>query len=148
MAKIGRNTMAIAHAKYSLWVKKENCLWPKVKKKEKVKWKKEKVKKKKAKYVCTNTLELFHGKNGFKKQLILEKWEHFENSQKWTQCKDYSPCKILTFAQKLKMQKRREKRFHDHIGFVVCTKRQRKAASIRKMRAFRNWPKIATMQRL
>ena len=50
MAKIGRNAKAIAHAKYSLWVKKKNSL-------------------KHAKNVSTNTLELFFAKNGLKKQL-------------------------------------------------------------------------------
>ena len=47
MAKIGRDAKAIAHAKYSLWVKNENCP-------------------KHAKNVCINTLELFYAENGFK----------------------------------------------------------------------------------
>ena len=60
MAKNGHNARAIAHAKYSVWVKKLNCL-------------------KHTKNVSTNTLQLFYAKNGSKKQLIFEKWEHFEN---------------------------------------------------------------------
>ena len=53
MAKNGHNAKAIAHAKYSVWVKK-NCL-------------------KHAKNLSTNTLEFFYTKNGSKKQLIFEK---------------------------------------------------------------------------
>ena len=41
----GHNAKAIAHEKYSVWVKKENCL-------------------KYAKNVSTNTLKLFYAKNG------------------------------------------------------------------------------------
>ena len=52
MAKYGHNAKAKAHAKYSVWVKKEKCL-------------------KHAKNVSTNTLELFYAKNGSKKQLIF-----------------------------------------------------------------------------
>ena len=54
MAKNGHNAKAIAHVKYSVWVKKLNCL-------------------KDARNVSTNTLELFYAKNGLKKQLIFEK---------------------------------------------------------------------------
>ena len=76
MAKNGPNAKLIARAKYSLWVKKFNSL-------------------KHAKNVSTNTLKLFYAKNGSKKnQLIFEKWQHFENGQKWPQCKGYSPCKM------------------------------------------------------
>ena len=51
MAKNGYNKNAIAHAKYSVWVKKKNCL-------------------KHAKNVSTNNIESFYAKNGSKKQLI------------------------------------------------------------------------------
>ena len=54
MAKNGRKAKAIAYAKYSLWVKKKNCL-------------------KHARNVSTNRFKLFYAKNGFKKQLIIEK---------------------------------------------------------------------------
>ena len=54
MAKNGHNAKAIAHAKYSVWGKKENCL-------------------KYAKNVSTNTFKLFYAKNGSKKMLIFEK---------------------------------------------------------------------------
>ena len=93
-------------------------------------------------------IKLFYAKNGSKKQLIFEKWEHFENGQKWPQCKGYSPCKILTLGQKIKLPKTCEKRFYKHIRVVLCKKRLQKTANIRKMRAFWKWPKMATMQRL
>jgi len=54
MAKNGHNAKAITNAKYSVWVKKQNCL-------------------KHAKNVSTNTLQLFYAKNGLTKQLIFEK---------------------------------------------------------------------------
>jgi len=54
MAKNGHNAKAIAHAKYSLWVKEKNCL-------------------KHAKTVCTNISKLFYAKNGSKKEQIFEK---------------------------------------------------------------------------
>ena len=50
MAKNGHNAKTIAHAKYSVWVKKKH-----------------------AKNVATNTLQLFDAKNGFKKQVRFEK---------------------------------------------------------------------------
>ena len=37
----------------------------------------------------TITLELLYAKNGSKKHLIFEKWEHFENSQNWPRGKGY-----------------------------------------------------------
>ena len=54
MAKNGHLAKAIAHAKYSLWLKNEKC-------------------KKGAKKDSTTTLELLCEKNGWKKQLIFEK---------------------------------------------------------------------------
>ena len=113
MAKNGHNAKAITHAKYSVWVKKLNCL-------------------KHAKNVSTNTLELFYAKNGSKKQLLLEKWEHFQNGQKWPQCKG----KILSLGQKIKLPKTCEKRLNKHIRVVLCKKRLKKTANIRKMRVF------------
>ena len=99
---------------------------------------------KNAKNVSINTLKLFYAKNGSKKQLIFEKWEHFENGQKWPQCK--RPCKILSLGQKLNMPKTCEKRFYKHIQVVLCKKRLQKPANIRKRRAFWKWPNMATVQ--
>ena len=48
------NAKFIAHAKYSVWVKKQKCP-------------------KHAKNVSIDTLKLFYAKNGSKKQLIFEK---------------------------------------------------------------------------
>ena len=73
MAKNGHNARAIAHAKYSVWVKKLNSL-------------------RHAKNTSKKTLKLFYEKHCSKKQLIYEKRENFENGQKWPQCKGYSPC--------------------------------------------------------
>ena len=57
----------------------------------------------------TSILDLFYAKNGSKKQLIFEKWDHFENLQKWPQCKGYSLCKVVSLGQKLKLRKACEK---------------------------------------
>ena len=117
MAKNGHDAKAIAHAKYSVWVKKYNCL-------------------KHAKNVSTNTLKVLYAKNGSKKQLIFVKLEHFKNGQIWPRCKGYSPCKILSLGQKLQSPKTCQKRFYKHIEVVLCKKRLQKTANIRKMRAF------------
>ena len=50
-------------------------------------------------------------KTARKKQVIFEKLGHFENGQKWPQCKGDSPCKILSLGQKIKLPKACEKRF-------------------------------------
>ena len=89
-----------------------------------------------------------YAKNGSKKQLIFEKWEHFENCQKWPPSKGYSLSKIVTLGQKLKMHKNMLKTFLQHIAVVLCKKRLQKTANIRKIRAFRKLPKMATKQRL
>ena len=53
------------------------------------------------------------------KKEIFEKWEHFENRPS---CKGYSPCKILTLAQKLKFQKPCENPFYKSFTVVLCKK--------------------------
>ena len=85
-------------------------------------------------------MQLFYAKNGSKKQLIFEKWEHFENGQKWPPSKGYRLGKIVTLGQKLKMHKNMLKTFLQHIAVVLCKKRFQKTANIRKMRAFWKWP--------
>ena len=82
-----------------------------------------------------------------KKQLIFEKWEHFENGQRWPQCKGYSPCKILSLDQKIKLPKTCQKCCYKQNQVILCKKRLQKKTHIRKMRAFWKWPKMATMQR-
>ena len=81
-------------------------------------------------------------KNRSKKHQIFEKWEHFENRPS---CKGYSPCKILTLAQKLKFQKTCQTPFYKSFRVVLCKKPLRKTPNIREMRAF--W-KSVIMQRL
>ena len=87
-------------------------------------------------------------KTARKKQLMLVKWENFENCQNWPQCKGYSPCKIPSLSQKIKLPKTCEKRFYKHIRVVLCKKRLEKAANIGKMSGAEKLPKMATVQRL
>ena len=58
MAKNGHKAKAIARAKYSVWVKKLNCL-------------------KHAINFSTNTLQLFYVKNGSKKTATISKMRTF-----------------------------------------------------------------------
>ena len=56
--------------------------------------------------------------------------------------------KSSVWVKKKKLPKAGKNRFYKHIRVVVCKKRLKKAANIRKMRAFGKWAKVATMQRL
>ena len=93
-------------------------------------------------------------KNCSKKHLIFDNWELFENGQNWPRRNGYSLCKIISLGrkgyslckmvisgQKLKMPKRCEKRFYEHIRVRVCKKPLQNAPNIRQMRAFWKWPK-------
>ena len=60
----------------------------------------------------------------------------------------YSPWKMVSLGQKLKMPKRCEKRFYCHIRVVAGRKPLEKTLNVRKMRAFLKWPKLATMHGL
>ena len=51
-------------------------------------------------------------------------------------CKGYSPCKILTFAQKLKFQKTCQNPFYKSFTVVLYKKLLQKTPNIREMRAF------------
>ena len=51
-------------------------------------------------------------------------------------CKGYSPCKILTLAQKLKFQKTCQNSFYKSFTVVLCKKPLQKTLNIREMRAF------------
>ena len=82
----------------------------------------------------TNTLKFFYEKNGSKQELIFVKLEHFENGQNWPQCKGYSPCKILSLGQRLKLPKTCVKSVSKHSKVVLCQKRLKKTTNIRKMR--------------
>ena len=81
-------------------------------------------------------MQLFYAKNGSKKMLIFEKWDCFQNWQKWPPSKDYRLCKIVTLAQKLKMHENVLKTFLQHIAVLIWKKRLQKTGNIRKMRAF------------
>ena len=51
-------------------------------------------------------------------------------------CKGYSPCKILTLAQKLKFQKTCQNPFYKSFRVVLCKKPFQKTLNIPEMRAF------------
>ena len=90
---------------------------------------------KSAKSDCLTSLKVLCPKNRSKKHLLLEKRERFENGQNRPRCMGYRPCKMLSLGQKLKMPKRYEKRFYEHIEVVVCKKPLQKTPNIRKMTA-------------
>ena len=50
--------------------------------------------------------------------------------------KGYSPSKILTLGQKLKLPKICQKRLYEHIRVVLCKKRLQKTAKIQKNESF------------
>ena len=52
------------------------------------------------------------------------------------ECKGYSPCKILTLAQKLKFQRTCQNPFYKSLRVVLCKKPLQKTLNIREMRAF------------
>ena len=86
---------------------------------------------------------MFYAKNGWKKQLIFEKWDHFENCQKWPQCKGYSPCKTLSLGQKIKLPETCQNHLYKHIKVLLCKKRLEKTANIQKVRSSWKLPKMA-----
>ena len=97
-----------------------------------------------AKNDCTSTLKLLCAKNRSKKHLIFEKWQHFENGQNWPRCMGYSPCKMVSLGQKLKMPKSCKKRLYDHIQVFVCKKPLKKHLIFEKWQHFKNgknWPR-------
>ena len=82
-------------------------------------------------------------KNGSKNRLIFEKWDYFENCQKWPPSKGYSLCKIVTFAQKLKMQKNMLKRFYITLQLVYVKNGSKKQLRVEKWDHLENsqkWP--------
>ena len=78
-----------------------------------------------------------------KKHLIFEKWDDFENRQKWPLCKGYSLCKMVSLRQNIKLSQTCVKRHYKHITFVLCKRRLEKTANIRKIGRFgklEKWP--------
>ena len=65
------------------------------------------------------------------KQLIFEKWHHFENCQKWPPSKGYSLCKMVTLSQKLKMPKNMLKRLHKTLQLFYARNGSKKTANNR-----------------
>ena len=123
--KLGHHAKAIAHGKFSLWVKNESS-------------------KKHVKIHSRNHLELFCAKNCTKKHQIFEKWGHFENQPS---CKGYSPCKLLTLGQKWKFQKKSQNPFFKSFRVVLCKKPLDETPNIGEIRPFwkstivrRLWP--------
>ena len=121
--KIGHHAKAIAHAKSWPWVKK------------------------KFQKTCENPFYksfrvLLCKNNRSKKQLIFEKWDHFENRPS---CKAYSPCKMQTLRHKLKFQKTSQNPFYKLFRVVLCKNPLKETLNISEMIPF--W-KSAIMQRL
>ena len=127
IGKNGHSVKAITFAKRSVWVKDWNH-------------------QKRAKNDSTSTLELFYAKNVLIKGPIFEKWDDFENWQKWPLSKGYSLCKMVSLGRKLKWPKTGHKWLYKHIRVVLCKKRFYKRANIQKMRRFWKLAKMATMQ--
>ena len=93
-----------------------------------------KIQKKHVKIHSTNHLQLFWQKTAPKNtkysrnKSILKIGHHA--------CKGYSPCKILTLAQRLKFQKTCQHPFFKSFRVVLCKKPLQKTLNIREMRAF------------
>ena len=51
-------------------------------------------------------------------------------------CKGYSPCKILTLAQKLKLKKTCQNPFYKSFRILLCKKQLQRTLNIQEMRAF------------
>ena len=77
-----------------------------------------------------------------RKMTVFRKWPN------WPLSKGFSPCKMVSLGPKLKFTKTCEKSLYYHTRIVLRKKQLQKRANIRKMTAFRKWPKLATMQRL
>ena len=78
-----------------------------------------------------------------KKHLIFDKWDDFENRQKWPLWKGYSLCKMVSLRQNIKLPQTCVKWLYKHITFVLCKRRLEKTANIRKIGRFgklQKWP--------
>ena len=78
-----------------------------------------KIPKKHVKIHSTNHLQSFSAKNRSKKHQIFDKGENFQNRPS---CNGYSPCKILTLAEKLKLKKTCQNPFYKSFTVVLCKK--------------------------
>ena len=97
-----------------------------------------------AKNVSTTHCSCSMQKTDRKKQLIFEKWDHFENCQNWPPSKGYSLCKTVTLAQKLKMQKNYAKNVSTtHCGCSMQKRVRQKQLKVEKWDHLENsqkWP--------
>ena len=59
-----------------------------------------------------------------------------KHSRNATSCKNYTPCKMVSLRQKLKMPKACEKPFYKNIRVVLCKKPLEKTPNISEMRQF------------
>ena len=92
--------------------------------------------KKHAKNVSTTHCSCSVQKTARKSSLYSKNERILKTAKNGHQVKAKFFCKILTLAQKLKMQKNMLKRFLQHIAPVLCQKRLEKTGNTRKMRAF------------
>ena len=127
MAKNGHNAKAIAHAKYSVLVKKNRLKHAKNSLGQKLKmpktWEKPFYK----------NIRLVLWKKPVEKHRIFEKWDDFENQPS---CRGYCFYKMVTFGHKFKMLNTGEEPFSKNIKVVLCKKRLEKAPNIWEMRRF------------
>ena len=126
--KNGHNAKAIALAKWSVWVKKIKL--PKTCEKRFYKH-------------ITEVLS----KKWLQKTLYIREMRGFWELEKWAQCKGYSPCKMVSLGQKVKLPKTCEKRFYKNITDVLCKTAPKNTLYSRNERILKIG-KMATMQRL
>ena len=75
-------------------------------------------------------------KNRFNNDLKINKKVDFKNWKKWPPCKDYSLCKMVSLAQKLKLLKTCEKRLYKLIRMVLRKKPRQERANNQKISRF------------
>ena len=83
------------------------------------------------------------GKKKLKKTLNIGERRRFLKLEKWPQCKGYSPCKMVSLGQKIKLPKTCHKIFYKHITDVLGKKRLQKTLYIGETRPFwelEKWP--------
>ena len=90
------------------------------------------------KNMSTSILQIIYSCSGQKTAPKNTKYSRNESILKIDHhaCKGYSPCKILTLAQKLKFQKTCQNPFYKSFRVVLCKKPLQKTLNIREMRAF------------
>ena len=78
-------------------------------------------------------------KKRLEKTANIRKMRAFLKLKKWPQRKGYSPCRIHSLGQKVKLPKTCEKRFYKHTEAVLC----KKQLILEKREQFKNcqkWP--------